>query len=73
MMCDKNLLQQLRPIHLLGFYCHDNGNDLGEVLEVIEHPHQLMCRIQYGDNDQILIPINEQSLVKVTRKIKTDA
>ena len=58
------------PISLLGFIASDNGNDLGEVLEVIEQPHQLMCRIQYGENDQILIPINEQSLVKVDKKNK---
>jgi len=58
------------PISLLGFIASDNGNDLGEVLEVIEQPHQLMCRIQYGKNDQILIPINEQSLVKVDKKNK---
>ena len=58
------------PISLLGFIASDNGNDLGEVLEVIEQPHQLMCRIQYGENDQILIPINEQSLVKIDKRNK---
>ena len=56
------------PISLLGFVAIDNGKELGEVLEVIEQPHQVMCRIQFGNHDDILIPINEQSLVKVDRK-----
>jgi 16S rRNA processing protein RimM len=56
------------PISLLGFVAFDNGKALGEVLEVIEQPHQVMCRIQYGEHDDILIPINDQSLLKVDKK-----
>jgi 16S rRNA processing protein RimM len=56
------------PISLLGYIAIDNGKELGEVLEVIEQPHQVMCRIQYGEHDDILIPINEQSLLKVDKK-----
>src|SRR6185503_1239999 len=33
------------PISLLGFHVVEEGNDLGEILEVIEQPHQLLCRI----------------------------
>ena len=58
------------PISLLGFLAVDNGKALGEVLEVIEQPHQVMCRIQFGEHDDILIPINEQSLLKIDRKNK---
>ncbi len=58
------------PIALLGYIAHDKGKVLGEVLEVIEQPHQVMCRIQFGIHDDILIPINEQSLLKVDRKSK---
>lgn len=58
------------PISLLGFLAVDNGKTLGEVLEVIEQPHQVMCRIQFGEHDDILIPINEQSLLKIDRKNK---
>jgi 16S rRNA processing protein RimM len=58
------------PIALLGYVAHDKGKALGEVLEVIEQPHQVMCRIQFGKHDDILIPINEQSLVKVDKKNK---
>ncbi len=58
------------PIALLGYVAHDKGKALGEVLEVIEQPHQVMCRIQFGKHDDILIPINEQSLLKVDKKNK---
>ncbi|HSF45637.1 MAG TPA: hypothetical protein VLA58_06480, partial [Chitinophagaceae bacterium] len=34
------------PISLLGFMVYDKEEALGEVLEVIEQPHQVMCRIQ---------------------------
>ena len=58
------------PISLLGYTVYDKTEALGEVLEVIEQPHQVMCRIQYQDHDDILIPINEGSLVKVDKKAK---
>lgn len=58
------------PISLLGFMVMDGQKALGEVLEVIEQPHQVMCRINYQGNEEILIPINEQSLVKMDKKQK---
>lgn len=58
------------PIALLGYLVYDNSTALGEVLEVIEQPHQVMCRIAYKKHDDILIPINEQSLVKIDKKGK---
>lgn len=58
------------PIALLGYTVYDNGTALGEVLEVIEQPHQVMCRIRFEQHDDILIPINEQSLVKIDKKGK---
>ena len=44
---------------------YDSGKLLGEVLEVIEQPHQVLCRIQYLTHDDILIPLNEQSLSSI--------
>lgn len=58
------------PISLLGFTVFDGKEALGEVLEVIEQPHQVMCRIQYKEHDDVLIPINEASLVKIDNKTK---
>lgn len=56
------------PISLLGFTILDKDQTLGEVLEVIEQPHQVLCRISYKGNDDILIPVNEASLVRMDRK-----
>lgn len=58
------------PISLLGYWVIDGKRNLGEVLEVIEQPHQVMCRISFEGNDEILIPINENSLVKVDKRGK---
>ncbi len=33
------------PISMLGYHIIDEGVDLGEILEVIEQPHQMLCRI----------------------------
>ncbi len=57
------------PISLLGFHIIDNGEDLGEILEVIEQPHQLLCRIDLNGKDA-LIPMHEESLLKVDKKKK---
>ena len=55
------------PISLLGFHIIDHGTDLGEILEVIEQPHQLLCRIQHNDREA-LIPVHEGSLEKIDKK-----
>lgn len=58
------------PISLLGFTVYDGDIVLGEVLEVIEQPHQVLCRIQYKEHDDVLIPVNEGSLIKIDKKTK---
>ena len=55
------------PISFLGFMVIDNGEELGEVLEVIEQPHQVLCRIMVGGKE-VLIPIHENSLEKIDKK-----
>lgn len=57
------------PISYLGFHLIDNGEDLGEILEIIEQPHQLLCRIDWKGKEA-LIPLNEQFLVKADKKKK---
>lgn len=57
------------PIALLGFHIVQDGNDLGEITEVIEQPHQLLCRIDINGKE-VLIPIHEASLLKVDKKKK---
>jgi 16S rRNA processing protein RimM len=55
------------PIGWVGYRILDQGEDLGPILEVIEQPHQVLCRIEI-DTKEVLIPINEQTLLKVDHK-----
>jgi len=57
------------PISWVAYQIVDQGKNLGQVLEVIEQPHQILCRIEI-DGKEVLIPINEQTLVKVDHKSK---
>ena len=55
------------PISMLGYNLIDEGKDLGEILEVIEQPHQLLCAILFKGKEA-LIPIHDQSLKKIDKK-----
>jgi 16S rRNA processing protein RimM len=57
------------PISFVGFHLIDNGNDLGEIAEVIEQPHQVLCKIYIGGKEA-LIPIHEETLEKIDKKKK---
>ncbi|MDP4285992.1 MAG: ribosome maturation factor RimM [Bacteroidota bacterium] len=57
------------PISLLGFMVIDNEIELGEVLEVIEQPHQLLCSILI-EGKEALIPVHENFLEKIDKKNK---
>jgi 16S rRNA processing protein RimM len=55
------------PISLVGFHLLDAGHDLGEILEVIEQPHQVLCKIDL-EGKEALIPVHEATLRKVDQK-----
>jgi 16S rRNA processing protein RimM len=55
------------PIALLGYHIINEGNDLGEILEVIEQPHQILCRIDINGKEA-LIPVHEAFLQKIDQK-----
>lgn len=57
------------PISLLGFHVIHEGKDLGEILEVIEQPHQLLCRIEISGKE-VLLPVHTETLQKVDKKKK---
>lgn len=57
------------PISLLGYHIINEGEDIGEILEVIEQPHQMLCRIDL-QGKEALIPIHTETLVKVDKKNK---
>ena len=57
------------PISLVGFQLWEGPDCLGEILEVIEQPHQMLCRIDYHGREA-LIPIHEETLKKLDKKKK---
>lgn len=57
------------PISFVGFHLIDHGNDLGEIAEVIEQPHQILCKI-FIKGKEALIPLHEETLQKIDKKKK---
>lgn len=57
------------PISLLGFSMIHLGQPIGDVIEVIEQPMQVLCKIMYKGNEA-LIPIHHESLEKIDQKNK---
>jgi len=62
--------QKNNPIGWVGYQVFDQGRELGPVLEVIEQPHQVLCRLEINTKE-VLIPINEQTLEKIDHKGKS--
>ena len=63
----KKFAAKSSAIALLGFNIINEDEDLGEILEVIEQPHQVLCAILLNGKEA-LIPIHEESLEKVDTK-----
>jgi 16S rRNA processing protein RimM len=55
------------PINLLGYTIINEGKTIGEILEVIEQAHQMLCRIEIHKKE-VLIPLNEDTLQKIDHK-----
>jgi 16S rRNA processing protein RimM len=55
------------PIALLGFMLVNVEDPIGEITEVIEQPHQLLCTIIYNSKEAY-IPVHEENLIKVDKK-----
>jgi len=55
------------PISLLGFTMINDDDELGEILEVIEQPHQVLCKILLNGKEA-LIPIHDEFLDKIDKK-----
>ncbi|HEY0433713.1 MAG TPA: ribosome maturation factor RimM [Chitinophagaceae bacterium] len=55
------------PVNLLGYMVVNAGEELAPVLEVIEQPHQVLCRVDISGKE-VLIPLNESSLKKIDHR-----
>lgn len=65
----KKFAAKSSPVNLLGYTIINDNEPLGEILEVIEQPHQLLCRLEI-QSKEVLIPLHEESLQKVDHKKK---
>lgn len=63
----KKFAAKAAPISMLGFNLINEDEDLGEIIEVIEQPHQILCAILL-DGKEALIPIHGESLDKIDQK-----
>lgn len=65
----KKLAAKSAPASILGYTIINDNEPLSKVLEVIEQPHQLLCRIEINQKE-VLIPLNEQTIQKIDHKKK---
>jgi 16S rRNA processing protein RimM len=65
----KKYAAKAAPANLLGYTIIDQSEPLGQILEVIEQPHQLLCRLEIKEKE-VLIPLNEEFLQKIDHKKK---
>lgn len=65
----KKFAAKSAPVSLLGYTIINDGESLGEILEVIEQPHQVLCRLEI-QSKEVLIPIHEGSLEKIDHRKK---
>jgi len=65
----KKFAAKTAPASLLGYTIINNNESLGEILELIEQPHQLLCRLEIKGKE-VLIPLHEQTLQKINHKKK---
>jgi 16S rRNA processing protein RimM len=56
-------------IALLGFTMLENKAPIGEIIEVIEQPHQVLCAVKVGEKEA-LVPLHAQSLLSINRKLR---
>lgn len=56
------------PLSMLGYAVHDKQQgELGVIEEVIEMPMQVLVKVMFREKE-MLLPLNEQSLIKVDKK-----
>ncbi len=65
----KKFAAKSAPIAMLGFVMINDGEAIGEITEVIEQPHQILCKILL-EGKEALIPIHEESLDKIDQKAR---
>jgi 16S rRNA processing protein RimM len=57
------------PINLLGYTIINNKKPIGQIEEIIEQAHQMLCKIEINSKEA-LIPLNEETLQKINHQKK---
>ena len=65
----KKMAAKSAPISFLGYDIIDGKKNIGEITEIIEMPHQVLCKINMNGVEK-LIPLHEQTLDRVDNKAK---
>ncbi|WP_300601359.1 ribosome maturation factor RimM [Niabella sp.] len=65
----KRYANKKAPISLLGYTVKDGKQVLGVIQEIIEQPHQVLCRLTVRGKE-VLIPLHEESLKKVDHQYR---
>jgi 16S rRNA processing protein RimM len=55
------------PINLIGYDILEGELLLGKIIEVIEQPHQILCKIEYKKKEAY-IPLHEETIQKIDKK-----
>ena len=63
----KKYARKTSPINLLGYTIIENDKELGKITEVIEQPHQLLCKIMINQKEAF-IPLHEETMLKVDNR-----
>jgi 16S rRNA processing protein RimM len=63
----KKFSAKTSPINLLGFEILEESRVLGKILEVIEQPHQVLCRIDLNGKEAF-VPLHEETIIKMDQK-----
>lgn len=62
-----SLVSKTAPVNLIGFSVFNGEEKLGTVEAVIEQPLQVLLQLTFK-NKEILVPLNEATLLKIDRK-----
>jgi 16S rRNA processing protein RimM len=65
----KKFAAKSAPASLLGYTIINEKEPVGEILEVIEQPHQVLCRLEIKGKE-VLIPLHDDTLQKIDHRKK---
>ncbi len=63
----KKFSSKSSPINLLGYEIVEDEKVLGRIEEVIEQPHQVLCRVDINGKEAY-IPLHEETIIRIDRR-----